>query len=95
MIDKDLLSLLVCPESKTSLQPADEELLARLNQAIAAGNVKNRAGQPVEAPLQGGLVREDGTVLYPIVDDVPVLLIDEAIALAQAAISSDSSSRDD
>jgi uncharacterized protein YbaR (Trm112 family) len=27
------------------------------------------------------LVREDGTLLYPIVDDIPVLLTEEAIPL--------------
>jgi uncharacterized protein YbaR (Trm112 family) len=58
-------------------------LLARINRAIAAGRVKNRAGRPMEHPLAGGLVRKDQTLLYPIVDDIPVLLADEAIPLAE------------
>jgi uncharacterized protein YbaR (Trm112 family) len=45
--------------------------------------LKNKGGEPVEAPLAGGLVREDNTLLYPIVDGIPVLLIDEAIPLEQ------------
>ena len=81
MIEKELLDLLVCPENQTPLSVADDELLARLNRAIAAGQVKSRGGRPLEGPIEGGLVRQDGTLLYPIVDDIPVLLLDEAISL--------------
>jgi len=84
-MDKELLDLLVCPENQTPLRPADPSLLERLNQAIVIGTLVNRAGQPVKQPLQGGLVREDGTLLYPVVDDIPVMLLDEAIRLDQIA----------
>ena len=81
MIDKELLEILVCPEDHTPLSLADEPLLAKLNEAIQAGRVKNKAGEPVTEPVSGGLVREDRSLLYPIRDDIPVLLIDEAILL--------------
>ena len=81
MISKELLDLLVCPENRTPLTPADDELLAKLNRAIAAGSVKNRSGQQVSEPLSGALVRQDGRVLYPIVDDIPIMLVEEAIPL--------------
>lgn len=83
MIDKKLLEILVCPESRRPLRPADDELLARLNRAIAAGKVTNRGGQPVAEPLAEALVREDNALVYPIVDNIPVLLVDEAISLDQ------------
>ena len=83
MIDEQLLDILVCPENKTRLRLADEDLVAKLNRAITAGALRNRVGEPVETPLDGGLVREDSTLLYPIVDDIPVLLVDEAIPLDQ------------
>jgi uncharacterized protein YbaR (Trm112 family) len=84
MIDKDLLKILVCPENRTPLRLADESLVDRLNRAAAAGMLKNRVGQPVQSPLEGGLVREDGTLFYPIIDGIPVLLLDEAIPLEPA-----------
>jgi uncharacterized protein YbaR (Trm112 family) len=81
MIDKETLEILVCPKDRTPLHLADSRLMARLNRAVAMGRVKNVAGRPVEDSLQGGLVRHDGTLLYPIVDDIPVLLVEEAIPL--------------
>ena len=81
MIDKELLGILVCPKDRSPLRIADSRLLARVNQAIAAGRVRNMAGGAVAKPIPGGLVRQDGMLLYPILDDIPVMLIDEAILL--------------
>ncbi len=81
MIGEDLLEILRCPQDKSRLRLADTKLLDRLNQAITAGRVMSTSGTKVDEPLAGGLVREDNRVLYPIVDDLPVLLIDESIPL--------------
>ena len=83
MLEKELLEIIVCPKTRTPLRVADRKLVARLNEAIAAGRIANQRGQAVEEPLAGGLVCRDDTLLYPIVDDIPVLLIDEAISLEQ------------
>jgi uncharacterized protein YbaR (Trm112 family) len=83
VIDRELLEKLVCPETRMRLAAADAALLARLNAAIAAGRVVNRAGHRVERAIEGGLVREDGQVLYPVIDRIPSLLVDRAIPLAQ------------
>ena len=83
MIDENLVKILVCPEDRTALSPADEGLLSKLNQAIAAGKVRNRLGRTIETPIEEGLIREDGKLLYPIVDEIPVMLIDEAIPMDQ------------
>jgi len=81
MVDPDVLATLVCPETRTRLHFADQILVARLNRQAAAGNLTNRAGRTVEGPIEGGLIREDGRFLYPIVDGIPMMLIDESIAL--------------
>ena len=85
VISKDMLEkkILVCPENHMGLQMADAELVAKLNQAVAAGTLKNMNGEAVEQPLDGGLLREDGKFLYPVIDKIPVLLVDEAIAMEQ------------
>ncbi|HVX14345.1 MAG TPA: hypothetical protein VHC22_24375 [Pirellulales bacterium] len=83
MISKELLDILVCPERRTRLSVADDELVADLNRAIEARRLKNRGGERVEKPLDGGLLRDDRTVVYPIVDGIPIMLIDEAIPLDQ------------
>jgi uncharacterized protein YbaR (Trm112 family) len=83
MIDDQLLSILACPEDKSPLSLADDELVGKVNEAIAAGSLVTRGGEPVEEPIEGGLVREDGAYLYVIRDDIPDLLIDDAIPLDQ------------
>jgi uncharacterized protein YbaR (Trm112 family) len=81
MIDRELLDILVCPETKQPVRLADTDLVARINASIAAGGVNNRGGDSVVEAISGGLVREDGKLLYPIRDDIPIMLIDEAIFL--------------
>lgn len=82
MVDEALLKILVCPEDKTALTVADEAVVGRINAAIDAGTATNRAGEKVEQRIDGGLIREDGQYLYPILDDIPIMIIDEAIPLA-------------
>ena len=81
MVDPDLLRLLCCPETHQDLALADSGLLEKLNGRVAAGTLKHRAGRSIERKLEAGLVRADGKLLYPIQQDIPVMLIDEAIPL--------------
>ena len=85
MVDPDLLRLLCCPETHQDLTLAQPGLLEKLNRRIEAGELKNRAGKVVIGQLDGGLVRADGKVVYPIRQDIPVMLIEEAIPLAESA----------
>lgn len=82
MIDQELLAILVCPETHQPLQVAPAALVERLNTDIAAGRLQNRAGKPVTERLDGGLVRADGRFVYVVRQDIPVMLIDEAVPLA-------------
>ncbi len=80
-LDPDLWKILCCPETKQAITPLDNESLAMLNQKIATGNVRNKGGAVVQHPLDGGLLRSDNKVLYPIRDTIPLMLVEEGIAL--------------
>ncbi|MCA8979844.1 MAG: hypothetical protein KDC14_07445 [Planctomycetes bacterium] len=81
MIDPELLAKLACPESRQPLRLAESGELAALNERIAAGKCTKVGGEKVDAPLESGLVREDGRLIYPIRDDMPRLLVEEGIPL--------------
>ncbi len=83
MIDQELLDILVCPENKTAVAVADDAVITKANELIAAGTLTNRAGEKVAEAIDAGLIREDGKFLYPIRDDIPIMLIDEAIPMEQ------------
>ena len=81
MVSDTLLSMLRCPEDGTELQTAQAGVLAAVNWQIEAGQVVNRAGRTLERPIEEGLVRAAGDVLYPVVNGIPLLLIEEGIPL--------------
>jgi uncharacterized protein YbaR (Trm112 family) len=78
-----ILAILRCPVDHSPLSEADAALVARLNAAIRAKRLRNQIGHVVEYSIEGGLIRARGDLLYPIVDQIPVLLHDEAIPLDQ------------
>lgn len=84
-ISQELLDILVCPETKQPVVLAEPSLLDQLNARIAQGTLANRGGTTVSGPLEAVLVREDHQYCYPIRDDIPVMLIDEAIPLEEPA----------
>ena len=83
MIHPEFLQMLRCPEDRTPLAEVDAATLRRINDAMVAGTLRNRGGELVSRKLEGGLIRADGTYVYPIFDGIPILLIDEGLALAQ------------
>ena len=81
MITDELLGMLRCPESRQRLKRGDADLVAKINGEIAAGRLRNRGGHVLARPIDGLLLREDGRLAYPIIDDIPILLADEAVEL--------------
>ncbi len=84
-VSQDLLDLLCCPETKEPVALISEAEVARINAAIAAGGVKRRNGEKEDTPIDAGLLRQDGKYCYAIREDIPVMLIDEAIDMATVA----------
>jgi uncharacterized protein YbaR (Trm112 family) len=80
-VNAELINILACPETKQALSQASAELLAQVNTRIETGSLRNRGGESVSNPLEAGLVREDGKVLYPVDNGIPVMLIEESIEL--------------
>ena len=80
-VDKELLAILCCPETKQEVTVADETLIRALNSRIEKGELNNKVGQPVTEKLDGGLVRADKKILYPVRESIPVMLIEEGIPI--------------
>jgi uncharacterized protein YbaR (Trm112 family) len=82
-IDGKLLEILCCPVSKTPLVRLPPDKLKKLNAAITAGEVQYVRGEVVTEPLRDGLMTEDARVIYPVVDDIPILLEEKGIGTTQ------------
>ena len=79
MISEDFVTMLVCPETRQSLKLLPEQIVARCNERIAAGEVSNRAGVKLKDPISGLLEREDGVLAYQIRENIPIMLTEEAV----------------
>lgn len=82
-MDKRLLTILRCPITCKGLALARRETLARVNEAIRDGRLSNRDGHVLDVPLAEALVTDDGKVLYPVSDGIPVLIEGESVNLEQ------------
>lgn len=74
-VDPELLSILVCPQSRGRLELVDlpEPVRARL---VERYREHFRDETPV---VERGLWSAEAGLVYPIVSDIPVLLVDEAL----------------
>ncbi len=82
-VDGKLLEILCCPVSKTPLTVLGHDKLDKLNAAVAKGEVLYVGGEKVENSLQEALITEDNKVIYPVLDDIPVLLEEMGIGTTQ------------
>ena len=79
-VDPELLAILVCPKTKGPL-----ELVALKDEARQALIAKYREKFRDEEPVvTEGLYSKDAGLVYPIVSDIPVMLIDEALPASEA-----------
>ncbi len=82
-MDEKLLEIMCCPETHQHLAKAGAELVDDLNERIKAGTLVDRVDEKITEPIDGGLIREDGKILFPIRQNIPVMLIDQSISLEQ------------
>lgn len=74
-VDPELLAILVCPQSRGSLalvkltDPARRSLIAKYREHF----------QDEEPIVEDALFCEESGLVYPIVSDIPIMLIDEAL----------------
>ena len=83
MISPEFVRMTRCLATHSPLHLAEDRMCQRINAKISQGRIRNRAGRPVENKVDAGLINQDGSLLYPILDDIPQLLLDEAIPLSQ------------
>ncbi len=77
-MNPDHLELLMCPKTRGTLRLATAAEIAAVNARIEAGDLA------IER-LEAGLFCDQGGLLYPVRDGIPVLLATEAIELATAS----------
>jgi uncharacterized protein YbaR (Trm112 family) len=85
--DQRLLDIVCCPATQLPLKLMPEATLARLNARIESGTLKFRDDSPVTEILVQALITADERLAYPIRDDIPLLLEEQAIPIAQVGES--------
>lgn len=72
---------LVCPQTRLPLEPATGELLDRLVERQGRGELRTIAGEVIAEVPTGAWVRNDGALLYPVIDGIARMLIEDAVLL--------------
>ena len=82
-IDRKLLEILVCPVTKQPVSILSESKLAALNEKVQKGEVTNHGGTVLTEPLTQALITRNGGSVYPVDQNIPVMLEDESIDTVQ------------
>jgi len=78
-MDPSLLNIICCPVTRGKLSIATPEQLALINAEIANRTLKKLDGSTAEKPQSKALINATKTLLYPVEEDIPVLLESKAV----------------
>ena len=85
-MDPNLLNIICCPVTREKLSMVTSKQLALINAEIANNTLTKLDGSIVENPQSKALINATKTLLYPIEEDIPILLENEAIELKEMVI---------
>ena len=85
-MDPNLLNIICCPVTREKLSIATTKQLEFINAEIANSTLKKLDGSIAEKPQSKALINATKTLLYPIEEDIPILLENEAIKLKGTVI---------
>ena len=80
-MDPNQLNIICCPDTREKLSTATPKQLALINAEIANNTLTKLDGSIAENPQSKALINATKTLLYPIEEDIPILLENEAIEL--------------
>lgn len=84
-LDKRLLEILCCPLSKQPVQLLNARQLDCVKLAQSSQTLSLLDGSQCSDAIEAGLLTRDGKTIYLIVDGIPIMLADQAVATAQLA----------
>ena len=85
-MDPNLLNIICCPVTREKLSIATSKQLEFINAEIANSMLKKLDGSKAEKPQSKALINATKTLLYPVEEDIPILLENEAIKLKGTVI---------
>ena len=82
-VNKELLEILCCPKTHVPVRTVTPVELREINAKIENGGLAYADGSAIEKPLVEALITEDGRTVYRIDDDIPIMLPEKGIPLAE------------
>ena len=80
-MDPNLLNIICCPVTREKLNIATSKQLEFINTEIVKNNLTKLDGSIAEKLQSKALINATKTLLYPIEEDIPLLLEGEAIEI--------------
>lgn len=82
VMESELLSILVCPQSKNKLELASQEIIKQVNDRIQQKQCANIGKENITEAYQEGLFEPQEKIFYPFMDGIPVLVYEKGIQLS-------------